>query len=44
MVYASIFFAMGAAMGVVMHFLQSETVGASSAERLVLTPRSRLLI
>ena len=42
-VYASSFPAMDAAVGEVMRFLQSKTVGASSAERLVFTLRSRLL-
>ena len=42
-VYASSFPAMDAAVGEVMRFLQSKTVGAQSAERLVLTLRSRLL-
>ena len=42
-VYASSFPAMDAAVGEVMRFLQSKTVGAQSAERLVFTLRSRLL-
>ncbi len=42
-VYASSFPAMDAAVGEVMRFLQSKTVGAASAERLVFTLRSRLL-
>lgn len=42
-VYASSFPAMDAAVGEVMRFLQSKTVGASSAERLVFTLRSRIL-
>lgn len=42
-VYASSFPAMDAAIGEVMRFLQSKTVGAQSAERLVFTLRSRLL-
>ena len=42
-VYASSFPAMDAAVGEVMKFLQSKTVGAASAERLVFTLRNRLL-
>ena len=42
-VYASSFPAMDAAVGEVMRFLQSKTVGAQSAERLVFTLRNRLL-
>ena len=42
-VYASSFPAMDAAVGEVMRFLQSKTVGAASAERLVFTLRNRLL-
>ncbi|KAL7519341.1 hypothetical protein ACHAWX_004108 [Stephanocyclus meneghinianus] len=42
-VYASSFPAMDAAVGEVMRFLQSKTVGAATAERLVCTLRSRLL-
>lgn len=42
-VYASSFPAMDAAVGEVMRFLQSKTVGAQTAERLVFTLRSRLL-
>jgi hypothetical protein len=42
-VYASSFPAMDAAVGEVMRFLQSKTVGAQTAERLVFTLRNRLL-
>jgi 3-oxoacyl-(acyl-carrier-protein) synthase len=42
-VYASSFPAMDAAVGEVMRFLQSKTVGAQSAERLVFTLRNRML-
>ena len=42
-VYASSFPAMDAAVGEVMRFLQSKTVGAQTAERLLFTLRSRLL-
>eukprot|EP00584_Thalassiosira_punctigera_P013198 CAMPEP_0172560624 /NCGR_PEP_ID=MMETSP1067-20121228/89556_1 /TAXON_ID=265564 ORGANISM="Thalassiosira punctigera, Strain Tpunct2005C2" /NCGR_SAMPLE_ID=MMETSP1067 /ASSEMBLY_ACC=CAM_ASM_000444 /LENGTH=1158 /DNA_ID=CAMNT_0013350461 /DNA_START=43 /DNA_END=3519 /DNA_ORIENTATION=- len=42
-VYASSFPAMDAAVGEVMRFLQSKTVGAQSAERLVFTLRNRIL-
>lgn len=42
-VYASSFPAMDAAVGEVMRFLQSKTVGAASAERLVSNLRNRLL-
>jgi len=42
-VYASSFPAMDAAVGEVMRYLQSKTVGAQSAERLVFTLRNRLL-
>lgn len=42
-VYASSFPAMDAAVGEVMRFLQSKTVGAQSAERLVFTLRNRLI-
>ncbi|KAL7538955.1 hypothetical protein ACHAXR_011948 [Thalassiosira sp. AJA248-18] len=42
-VYASSFPAMDAAVGEVMRFLQSKTVGAQPAERLVFALRNRLL-
>ena len=42
-VYASSFPAMDAAVGEVMRFLQSKTVGAASAERLISNLRNRLL-
>lgn len=42
-VYASSFPAMDAAVGEVMKYLQSKTVGAQTAERLVFTLRNRLL-
>ncbi len=42
-VYASSFPAMDAAVGECMKFLQSKTVGAATAERLVFTLRNRLL-
>ena len=42
-VYASSFPIMDADMGEVIRFLQSNTEGAQSAERLVFTPRNRLL-
>lgn len=42
-VYASSFPAMDAAVGEVMRFLQSKTVGAASSMRLVSALRSRLL-
>ncbi|KAL9183749.1 hypothetical protein ACHAXT_004605 [Thalassiosira profunda] len=42
-VYASSFPAMDAAVGEVMKFLQSKTVGAQSAERLLFTLRNRVL-